>query len=290
MNTGVYRIFPSSIQAPVQVRSTGHYHISPGWHDRLEQKSILELFWCISGIGEFDNGHGKKWKLKTNEVCFMFPGDWHNIHAVEKFNYWWVTFDGPWLSFLINSFNISRHPRYVGPCPEKLFLDLSSHLCDISNNGEYEASATAYRFLLTSMSPSHSKEYPSIQHFKDLIAQHYSEHSLSIQEISNILKVHRSTLVRLLQNQSNCSPKEYLTSYRLQIALKLLMQQRFTLKEISDATGFYDQNYFCKVFKKYFGLPPSQYSKQLSVNMDTESLADSTHHEEKSSQKLNTAS
>ena len=43
MNTGVYRIFPSSIQAPVQVRSTGHYHISPGWHDRLEQKSILEL-------------------------------------------------------------------------------------------------------------------------------------------------------------------------------------------------------------------------------------------------------
>ena len=164
------------------------------------------------------------------------------------------------------------------------------HLCDISNNGEYEASATAYRILLTSMSPSHSKEYPFIQHFKDLIAQHYSEHSLSIQEISNILKVHRSTLVRLLQNQSNCSPKEYLTSYRLQIALKLLMQQRFTLKEISDATGFYDQNYFCKVFKKYFGQPPSQYSKQLSVNMDTESLADSTHHEEKSSQKLNTAS
>ena len=43
---------------------------------------------------------------------------------------------------------------------------------------------------------------------------------------------------------------------------KLLKEQKHTITEIAEMTGFSDAKYFREVFKKHFNVSPSQYAKE----------------------------
>ena len=53
------------------------------------------------------------------------------------------------------------------------------------------------------------------------------------------------------------SPWEYLNRYRIHVASDLLASTNLPLSEVALQTGFQDQAYFCRVFKKYRGCTPS---------------------------------
>lgn len=60
--------------------------------------------------------------------------------------------------------------------------------------------------------------------------------------------------------QSCGSPfKEYLNMVRIEESKRLLANTDYSVVDIAVATGFMDQSYFSKVFKKYTGLTPKQY-------------------------------
>lgn len=56
--------------------------------------------------------------------------------------------------------------------------------------------------------------------------------------------------------------KDYLSDIRLEEAKRLLLQSDLNLSEISDAIGYADLSYFSKIFKKEFGVSPSQYRRE----------------------------
>lgn len=47
-------------------------------------------------------------------------------------------------------------------------------------------------------------------------------------------------------------------------ALLLLQNPTLTINDIAGLTGYDDQIYFSKVFKKYYSLTPSQYRDKMS--------------------------
>jgi len=53
--------------------------------------------------------------------------------------------------------------------------------------------------------------------------------------------------------------REYLNMVRIEESKRLLSNTDYSLLDIAIATGFEDQSYFSKVFKKYTGLTPKQY-------------------------------
>ncbi len=54
----------------------------------------------------------------------------------------------------------------------------------------------------------------------------------------------------------------YLTEYRMDRARELLEGTERNIKEVGEAVGYYDSNYFTKVFKRYLGVLPSEYRLQ----------------------------
>ncbi len=54
-------------------------------------------------------------------------------------------------------------------------------------------------------------------------------------------------------------PNEYLTRFRINKAAALLRSSNLSVGEAAYSTGFSDQLYFSRVFKKYKGVPPSKY-------------------------------
>lgn len=51
----------------------------------------------------------------------------------------------------------------------------------------------------------------------------------------------------------------YLTDYRMEKALRLLMEEEEKTYIIAEAVGYADPNYFSYAFKKKFGMSPSKY-------------------------------
>ncbi len=74
-------------------------------------------------------------------------------------------------------------------------------------------------------------------------------------------------LRELFRRQYEISPMEYLQEVRLKKSEDLLMNQHnLSLKEIAEVVGFRDPLYFSKVFRKSYGVSPSEYRKRGMVN------------------------
>ncbi len=256
---GIYRPYPAgTIHAPVQVRSTGHYTVSTAWRDQPLVKGFLELYWCVSGSGRFGSGDAA-WELNADEVCFFFPGDRHEIEAKSAwFDYWWLTLDGPAVPLLIESFQLERHAHPTAACPEELFLKLAGEIRNLGSDGEYRAGAIAYEILTRAVMKPPVKTDAVVLRFRSLVEAEYDDPALSVELLSFRLGVHRSTLTRLVTRQCGMAPQEYLTAFRLQIAMRMLHESTVSVKEIAEATGFRDQNYFGKVFRRHLGKSPSR--------------------------------
>ena len=58
------------------------------------------------------------------------------------------------------------------------------------------------------------------------------------------------------------SISQYVFSLRIRAAKKLLKESTLPLSEIAKRTGFSDENYFGKIFKRKTGVTPTGYRKQ----------------------------
>lgn len=89
-----------------------------------------------------------------------------------------------------------------------------------------------------------------------------SAYNISLSDIADQAKVSKSTALNLFQRYLGISPVTYLINYRLQEAAKLLTATEKKVTAISKDTGFDSVDYFCKVFKKYYKLTPTEYRKK----------------------------
>lgn len=259
----IYRPYPSAtVDAMIHARSAGHYVTGPGWDDGCVRKDFFELFWGVCGEGEFCL-EGRSWILKPKEVCFYFPGDVHKLtRRTPVWEYYWLTIDGACLPELIAAFRLSRESRYAGGCPVDLFENLMKEIRSCSKRAEFCAGAEAYRILSLAVSGSDSANRELGEAFQELVRGCCNDPDVSVQWLSGELGVHRSTLNRVVTEQFGCSPQEFLISYRIQTALRLLYETQLSVKEIAEASGFRDQNYFTKAIVRRLGKTPTGLRKE----------------------------
>ena len=87
-------------------------------------------------------------------------------------------------------------------------------------------------------------------------------YNISLSDIADQAKVSKSTALNLFHRYLGISPVTYLVNYRLQEAAKLLASTEKKVTVISKDTGFDNVDYFCKAFKKYYKLTPTEYRKK----------------------------
>ena len=70
-----------------------------------------------------------------------------------------------------------------------------------------------------------------------------------------------SYISRLFKRQKGVSPNEYVTKYRIEKTKKLIEENNdLRIKDIADAVGFKESDYFSKTFKRETGMWPTEYS------------------------------
>jgi len=98
----------------------------------------------------------------------------------------------------------------------------------------------------------------AIEEMKKLIHSEYMN-DLSMVEIADKLSFNSAYLSRLFKQETGTGFVQYLTEYRLQIAVQLMQNKGFSITEIARQVGYSDYKHFRKVFKQYKGKSPSEY-------------------------------
>ena len=70
-----------------------------------------------------------------------------------------------------------------------------------------------------------------------------------------------SYLCRIFKEETGLSMNAYITNLRMSKAGELLNDTNSYIKEVAISVGFEDQLYFSRLFKRYYGVTPSEYRK-----------------------------
>lgn len=101
---------------------------------------------------------------------------------------------------------------------------------------------------------------------KDYVHSHYQNDALSLDDVCKFLGVSNSYFSTMFKKEVGQSFVEYLTSYRMESAAKLLRETNEKNYVIAQKVGYIDPNYFSYVFKRQFGISPSKYRTEYGEN------------------------
>lgn len=104
-----------------------------------------------------------------------------------------------------------------------------------------------------------SSNSDSIQEVLSIIRDEYHE-KLSLSFVANRIHLNANYLSRKFYEEIGIGFADYLNAYRLEMAKKLLINQKdLSMAVIAEKAGFNSQHYFSAMFKKQFGMTPSEF-------------------------------
>ena len=91
------------------------------------------------------------------------------------------------------------------------------------------------------------------------VHSHYMDKDLTVEALSQELHVSAAYFSTVFKRETGKSFINYLTDYRMEKAIRLLMEEEEKTYIIAESVGYSDPNYFSYAFKKKFGMSPSKY-------------------------------
>lgn len=87
------------------------------------------------------------------------------------------------------------------------------------------------------------------------------QRQIGVEEMASRSGYSRYHFTRLFRESEGISPGQYLLHLRLRRALHMLSETSISVKEAAYSSGFTDVNYFCRAFRKAFGITPGNCRK-----------------------------
>lgn len=229
----------------------------------------------VSGKGEY-TVNGKTFHLEKGDSFLVYPYTEVSYKADSKdpWKYYWVGFAGADAALIIHSTAFTREKPYLSACTKEDDLLIRQNLLHIydarGNSMENAVAMTGALYLALSYylkdASYENKEnniYSSyVKKATDYMDTNYS-YPITVEEIASYVGVSRSHLFRVFEKHLECSPKEYLTNVRIRQACSLLKNTSLSITAVAMSTGFENNLYFSKAFKKEMGMTPSAYKKSI---------------------------
>ena len=114
---------------------------------------------------------------------------------------------------------------------------------------------------IVSQSLSVQNSYPqSLSKILYYINENYTT-NVSLDDIARHTSFSKQYCMRLFKKYMNTTINDYVTELRMKHAAYLLRDTYMNVNEAADYLGFCSVSYFSRVFKKYHGVSPSEYSE-----------------------------
>lgn len=113
--------------------------------------------------------------------------------------------------------------------------------------------------------PKSSKEVLSgqdndfMEKLYDIMKKSLHDGELDIDTVAEKLGVSRSKFYYKVKALTGQTPNEFFTTYKLNYAAEMIKQGKYKISAIADTLGFSSPSHFASLFRKQFGVLPSQY-------------------------------
>jgi signal transduction histidine kinase/ligand-binding sensor domain-containing protein/DNA-binding response OmpR family regulator len=106
---------------------------------------------------------------------------------------------------------------------------------------------------------SNEKDAKFMQEFVRIIEENLDHTDMDVHYIASQLSMSRSKLYRKIKTMTDKSIIEFILSYKMKKAARLMIEDDISLRQIMDRIGIESQPYFTNAFKKEFGETPSAF-------------------------------
>ncbi len=101
----------------------------------------------------------------------------------------------------------------------------------------------------------------------EVIEKHISNPDFTAEVLGREVGMSRAQLYRKIRAVSGQSVNDLVKTYRLRRAAQLLKLRQLNVAQVTYEVGFTDLQYFRECFKKFFGVPPSEYHSSLDEDV-----------------------
>ena len=108
------------------------------------------------------------------------------------------------------------------------------------------------------------QKYISFRHILTFIEENYAD-TISLKSLAAVVDMNVNYFCEFSKRHTHQSPIDYLNTYRVDAACRMLKVNGCTVTEAAFSNGFNDLSYFVKTFKRYKGITPKQYPTSLEL-------------------------
>lgn len=254
--------FPE-VELPVYLRGAGHFILKGKSEEFVPAgvKQFVQLFWGVSGTGEFILPDGPS-LLGPGDVVFRLPGEEHHLRSGGgEWIYRWIAFDGKNARDFMLDYGYPHVCFHAESCPHELFLEAEQLLRDRSPFAWREMVAVIARILARAggRHDDSTREGRLVNRFIRLCRENIGSESVNVNVLAELLEIDRSTLRRIIRKRLLISPGKYLQQLRIQYALNLLQTSELSVAEVAEQSGFANVSHFCRMIREATGFSPGEY-------------------------------
>jgi AraC-like DNA-binding protein len=252
----------------------GYFTAKPGWVSEPEDliRDVVNFWYITEGSGAV-RIDGQWVEFSAHDLITIKPGENYDQEKASRKNPYKVYFVQfyPFKENNSTAWNQKNNlwPRVISLKYYPEIKDLFTECFDTFNtssslNHMLEKSilfrvlhivTDAYQNLQPEIS---SKSYEKFIQAKQYIDNHFF-HPLSLELIAGKSNLSSSRLSTLFNTYLNISPINYQISVKFKYA-RLYLAKGIPVTKVSTEVGFNSVHHFSRIFKKHFGMPPSQYA------------------------------
>ncbi|MGY5354150.1 hybrid sensor histidine kinase/response regulator transcription factor [Wenyingzhuangia sp. IMCC45467] len=98
------------------------------------------------------------------------------------------------------------------------------------------------------------------------VLENIDDIDFKLEDLITTIGVGRSWFYRKINALTNQTPSNFIRTIRLKYAAELLINNSYSIKEVSHMSGFNSTAYFSKTFKDLYGLTPTEYVDTHKIN------------------------
>lgn len=213
---------------------------------------------------------GKTYTVEEGTVVLHFPRvpQHYFFKKQDATHLMWVHFTGREAFALLSALKSDKTVVIRLHEPAKFARTLSRMIAAYTMKPpQYTVACAGHLLVLLSMLLSSTSTVPPAAE-RDGLLQVYNHMHLHFADPIDLNKyaamcyVSRDRFLHLFKAHSGVSPYRFQLKLRIDRAAEMLSYTGASVAEIALAVGFKDPAYFCRLFKKYIGLTPSEYRKR----------------------------
>ena len=93
----------------------------------------------------------------------------------------------------------------------------------------------------------------------EYIRREYTNENIGIAYLAGLSGISETYFRRIFQNTMGTSPLKYINQLKISRAKELLASGICTVSEAAEQSGYHDEAYFSREFKRIVGMSPSEY-------------------------------